>query len=635
MAAGGLDLEFAVTLPPGVSEEELVQRLRSQAGRLNELLAQPVMDMRVGADAHHSDPIQGPPDRVSPSSAYRGRPQAFPASRSAEARMDLLNHPTSPIGPEFLRDGSYWQQRQGSRISERKAQDDKARREKEDSSPPPFRARPVPPSVTAPLYQGMQAYARMRRSRSAEPGGQRRGRARDVQDPHEARDSSEERRPASRARKEQGDSAEECQLPFRARPVPWCVSAPLYDQMLIEDQRVRQQRMHSRSRSHMRTSSLPPRLEAVRRRMCGDDGDPFADGSACGYRSSTPVPQRHIASGIAPESRIMNRSMKAELPRGVPHNTQNRSALAGGSGAAIDAAENLSRDVAAGASRVGWGVSSLQGSSYGISHVTRHQTPTRTRAQSAERTSNRPYRTTEVPDFAALHERQRRERMKYSNRVATQPEPFVFNAPGRTQRPRQAPLPKDPSKDPRFHRRPRSPRRSHSASGGGYGGSPPVRAPERPPVAGPPRTTAKTLQMQHVVASQLIEKRLHKQQEEQHIENAKKPDPETKARVRAAIGPVESVEQMVERAVMAKKESQRSTMRDKHRDLKEIAERVNRRPLLMQQTDSVARARRLALFQFRGFLKDAGVSNPDAHFQDEELDELDRARSDAAAAGGM
>jgi hypothetical protein len=131
-----------------------------------------------------------------------------------------------------------------------------------------------------------------------------------------------------------------------------------------------------------------------------------------------------------------------------------------------------------------------------------------------------------------------------------------------------------------------------------------------------------------------MERRVRKVQEEEHIEKVRKVDPEFRARVRAAVGPVETVDEVVERQVMQKKQTQRSTMKDKHRDLNDIAQRVNRRPLLMQQTDSVARARRLALFQFRGFLKDAGVANPDAHFQDDELDELDRARAETAAAGG-
>jgi hypothetical protein len=170
------------------------------------------------------------------------------------------------------------------------------------------------------------------------------------------------------------------------------------------------------------------------------------------------------------------------------------------------------------------------------------------------------------------------------------------------------------------------------AAGAG-GGSSSVKVLERPSFTGPPRTTAKTLQAQQKVASELMERRVKKVQAEHKLETAKRPDPEVRARVRAAVGPVETIDEVVERQVLQKKQSQRSTMNDKHRDLKDMHEKVKRRPLLMCQTDSVARARRLALFQFRGLLKDAGVANPDAHFQDDELDELERVRPEAAAGG--
>lgn len=651
MAAGSLDLEFAVTLPPGVSEEELARRLRSKAGQLNELLAQ-----------YRGEPggPSGPPDLGGGFSPGRGRgsapqrpPQATAGGGGYGAQMDLLNHPTSPIGPGFLRDGSYWQQRKGSRIAERKSADDAAKRERDKSAPPPFRARPVPHSVSAPLYQGIQASSRLRRPQSADATGQRRGRTADAdyevqgQERPEVRASSEERRPATAPGRELRQSSEERPPSFHARPVPWCVSAPLYDQMLIEDRRSRSERMDTRSRSQMRSSSLPPRLEAVRKRLCGEGTDPYSSGmyganSGTGYRSSTPVPERQIARGAPPETRIMNRLLKAEIPTGLPSGAQRRAASAGAA-AAIDAAENLARDVAAGASRVGWGVSSLHGSSYGISHVTRHKTPPRMRGQSVDRAAqSRPYSTTEVPDFAALHEKQRRERMKYQNREATQPEPFVFTVPSRSLRMRQAPIPKDPSKDPRFQRRSRNARRPQSVpcaaaifAAGADGGSPSVKALERPSVTGPPRTTAKTLQAQQHVATALRERRRERVEEKTKIENARKVDPEIRARVRAAVGPVETIDEIVEKAVMEKKQTQRNTMSDKRRQIIEMHKKVNRRPLLMQQTDSVARARRLALFQFRGFLKDAGVANIDAHFQDDELDDIDRIRSDAAAAGGM
>lgn len=330
----------------------------------------------------------------------------------------------------------------------------------------------------------------------------------------------------------------------------------------------------------------------------------------------------------------MNRPHKAELPQGLPNHRR----LPDGAGATIDAAEHLSRDVASGrggAGRSGWGMSSVHGSTYGISHLHRHKTPPRTRGQSVDRGATKPFRTTHVPDFEALHAKQKQDRMRYSNREATQPEPFVFSVPGRSLRTRQPPLPKDPSKDPRYRRKPRpqsapSQRATAAAmfAAGEEGGSPSIKALQRPPLTGPPRTTAKTLLAQQHTANRLVERRAQKVEKEQLIEQARAVDPEIRRRVVRAVGPVESVEERVERKVTNLKDGQRETMKTQHSNLRDIARRVDRRPLLMQQTDSVARARRAALAQFRGFLKDAGVADPDAHFQDEELDEIDRVRAD-------
>lgn len=332
--------------------------------------------------------------------------------------------------------------------------------------------------------------------------------------------------------------------------------------------------------------------------------------------------------------------MKAEMPQGVAPKLQGR--VSGGAGAAIEAAENLSRDVAAGRggpglAQSGWGMSTVYGSTYGVSHMKRHQGVPRPRSQSLGPSTKRPYSTTEVPDFAALHEKQRRDRQRYSNRVATQPEPFVFTGPSRSLRSRQPPLLKDPSKDPRYHKKTRA--RPQSAPGvrptaaeryaaGVDGAGPAIKALERPPVIGRPGTTAKTLAYQQYRAEELMQKRADRAEKEDRLEKAYRVDPEMHARVRRAVGPVEDPEERLNRKVEDLKQSQRSTKKEKTKELAAMASKVERRPLLMQQTDSVARARRQALFQFRGFLKDAGVENPDAHFEDDELDELDRAKAD-------
>merc|ERR1719150_2271197 len=79
--------------------------------------------------------------------------------------------------------------------------------------------------------------------------------------------------------------------------------------------------------------------------------------------------------------------------------------------------------------------------------------------------------TTEVPDFAALHEKEKRrlERRKYQNRKVTQPAPFDFHAPNRGTRSRQPPMHKDPSQDWRWKRAQGV--RASSASAAGYLGN--------------------------------------------------------------------------------------------------------------------------------------------------------------------
>jgi hypothetical protein len=130
----------------------------------------------------------------------------------------------------------------------------------------------------------------------------------------------------------------------------------------------------------------------------------------------------------------------------------------------------------------------------------------------------------------------------------------------------------------------------------------------------------------------LLERRLQEQQKQQELEEAHQAPSELKARVVRAIGPMKSgrqyVEEQVERRVMDRQQDLRKTVQEQRGDLKRMQERVARRPLLMEQTDSLARARRRALFQFRRALQDAGAKDADTYFEDDELDECDRARMD-------
>jgi hypothetical protein len=140
------------------------------------------------------------------------------------------------------------------------------------------------------------------------------------------------------------------------------------------------------------------------------------------------------------------------------------------------------------------------------------------------------------------------------------------------------------------------------------------------------------------VARKLQERRLEERQKQHDMENTLPVSAELRARVLRAVGPVKSVEkyvdEQIERRVLDRQQELRKTVSEKRGDLKRMQEKVNRRPLLMEQTDSLARARRRALFQFRKVLQDAGNRDPDAIFDDEELDELNRARQDRDFASG-
>eukprot|EP00442_Polarella_glacialis_P036924 CAMPEP_0115143664 /NCGR_PEP_ID=MMETSP0227-20121206/60926_1 /TAXON_ID=89957 /ORGANISM="Polarella glacialis, Strain CCMP 1383" /LENGTH=385 /DNA_ID=CAMNT_0002552577 /DNA_START=59 /DNA_END=1213 /DNA_ORIENTATION=- len=297
-ARGSLDLEFVVEVGSGVSDAQLQERLRQEAGRIRELFQEQGLEVRLGAEESERDrgassssagspaPAieevrrsasaaaaaqlqegitevemqdhwmrleerereaasmgdfagwhwrQGEGDAAPRPQSRRGRPASAPLGRAA---MDRFNHPTTPSGPRFLMHDSHWQQSKGNRIYERKEREERERKEREQTEVPPFRARPVPASVTTPQYQAMQAAASAsRRSRSVEGGERRRERS--------PRQNSDERRE-----------------PFKARPVPWRVTLPLYDQMRAEERDSRRQRQIERSHGLLRSSSLPPRLEA-------------------------------------------------------------------------------------------------------------------------------------------------------------------------------------------------------------------------------------------------------------------------------------------------------------------------------------------------------------------------------------
>jgi len=244
-----------------------------------------------------------------------------------------------------------------------------------------------------------------------------------------------------------------------------------------------------------------------------------------------------------------------------------------------------------------------------------------------------------VPNFDALHERekQRLERLKEQNRrKTTQAAPFRSYVAdrNRSQR-RQPPMPKDPTQDYRWekHRRPASAGRARPSSA-------PSRAAQPSPAvaAGPPpppaRPTQKTLQQQQYTARLLEERRRQEEQKQHELEQAHATPTELRLRVMQAVGPIEPFEEKVERLAAEKRVGGQRVFRHQVQDLQRIQDRISRRPLLMEQADSLDRARRRALFKVRATLESAGVHNVDSHFGDDELDELERAAERAAARNG-
>eukprot|EP00933_Yihiella_yeosuensis_P061138 TRINITY_DN63964_c0_g1_i1.p1 TRINITY_DN63964_c0_g1~~TRINITY_DN63964_c0_g1_i1.p1 ORF type:complete len:805 (-),score=146.63 TRINITY_DN63964_c0_g1_i1:182-2404(-) len=687
---GSLDLEFVVEVGSGISDAELQARLQREAGHLRELFQEPVLELRVGNDGVDEEPVHvsrpkasaNEPQRLSDvstavgaatphgmatphwygqrsrdpspmsgvggrqyerllseeermrqqeyeqalidsndrySSSFagwewqRGRSGAAavgdsmahseheifghasldaasrPLGRSQSASahtmamaaarqraLDRLNHPTIPSGPTFLRGDSHWELRNGARISEVKKEEERVRREKEqEESHRPFRARPVPAAVLTPRFQALQCASR--RSRSAEG----------VRSRHES--------PQWRGVR---PDPEEQPPPFRARPVPWRVSTPLFEQMQAEEREARRYRQSLAARESLRSASLPPRLQAEVDAARQADQEQAEDRSP-GIRRG---PTGHRLAGEG------HRDIGRSWASGVEH---------------------CPSGVSAGRHLPGHPSTPSGG----------HSTPSGRRAKQrqvepAETRKPIAYPTTEVPDFASLHEREknRLERIKYLNRYVTQPEPFVFADHTKRSEAGRAPMSKDPSRDWRFRRNGQSragsaPGASRSSTFERRGGHFSVRALERPSTVVPPRTTEKVLQHQASTQRRMQQRREKELREKQQLEEAHQVSSELRLKIQEAVGPMEPLEEKIDRMVGEKRISTNRITREKCRDLQRIQERVARRPLLMEQADSLVRARRRALFRVRSALEAAGVRDVESHFCDEELDEFDRAQA--------
>jgi len=174
-------------------------------------------------------------------------------------------------------------------------------------------------------------------------------------------------------------------------------------------------------------------------------------------------------------------------------------------------------------------------------------------------------------------------------------------------------MPKDPRRDWRFHR-------------------PAVQGLAGTQVA-PVRSTEKVASSQLATRRKLEERRIKEIREEEAMKEAQAPNKEVKFRVMQAMGKVEPFEQKIERIVSDKRRGLQRTQRQKEQDLQNIMERASSRPLLMQQADSLIRAKRRALFRVRNALRQAGVRDVNRHFADEELEEMDRGEDEKESYG--
>lgn len=628
---GFLELEFEVEAPNHVTDAALQSLLDQEAGRLRQRLLEGGLERASRASSCDVDQAGGGPS--SPRVHINRARSAEPMRLSREAWQAHLNHATAPVAPKFLLAGSHWNLRLGKRIREEWAETERQRRQQLDERTP-FRASRVPSSVWTPRFAAMQAAAASRRrSCSVDRSGSA------------GEDGATVCGGGSRSRP---SSAERAQLyppplsagvgprpPFKARPVPWSVAVPAYEQMLKEEQQSRQERRHARSSALLRSSSLPPRLEGLRKRLCEKE-----EAHKPGIDTSAPEFAQHIQDllgrGYSCTKGVGSAAAESWLKDCPPATYPYSWAGSCYTTAAKAAAATSQRPAAAAAAATAEAgpvcspATPLPAPSAMPCFVAPiragpHRTPTPQLKSAEPAPAIRPFQpilgSTEVPDFAALHERERQrlERRKSQNRCITEPAPFSLHASGRT-RARQPVLTKDPAADWRF-RRPRSvgqPMKSGAAT---------------PPASiVPPRTTEKVLQWQQHTAKVLHERREQEFRRKSELQKAQEVSTELRLRVQKAAGPLEPFRERIDRIVSDKRQGAQRVMHQKHRDLQQIKERVSRRPLLMEQTDSLVRARRRALFRVRETLQAAGVKNVDRHFVDDELDELDRAGEEEAAA---
>jgi len=500
------------------------------------------------------DAEAGFPQDYYPFGAAYDDPAGRPARGSSPAP------PGSPGAPDF----AYWKERPES-IRERRYRDDKKRRESADDVPQRgFKSREVPSHVHVPKFEALRAVWQARREeRKFAPVPPTPPVARPTKS-SEKRSPSYQFKPAGR----QGGAG------FKSRPVPWGVSAPLYEQKVLAEESKRAASTAARSKRTLREASLPPRLEAVRQAL--------SPGPPQDLQSTVPVPT-HQAADARPRSATPSRQVRKGRPPPRP-----------ASGSAIHQAAAVVG---------GAGPEGVKGPYQLAGMATPEKTkggPVRTPLQ---------YNTTEVPDFEAHHERFRQacEKFKHERRTHTVPQPFMFHASKQSQeraksaRARNLKQQPDPSESLAWKKPP------------GRGRS--VPSLQRPPVLFVPGMTEKQKAFQNYTQSWINKRR----EDEMQAEKETEPPPTRVAmksiverQVREAIDPKFSVP--LERRIDDKVRERHKDLRrgDKKAELKvkDLYEEAARMPLLMERSSIQSwktRSRVRALAKMQKALENNGL----------------------------
>eukprot|EP00392_Amoebophrya_sp_AT5.2_P009444 g9472.t1 len=237
-----------------------------------------------------------------------------------------------------------------------------------------------------------------------------------------------------------------------------------------------------------------------------------------------------------------------------------------------------------------------------------------------------PLKVKEVPDFKLLHAKNQRALMEKKKQQKerlglTKTQPFVFSQPKRVMR-----APPTDTEDLRWQKAVGATNTSSSSTSKHAFSRPNLIESENPNQM-PPKTTAKTLQYQQWNAQKIRERQQREEQHRLELESYANPPEEIKERVQNTLSKEKQDQALgLERRTYDLRIGQIATERRWKKQLKEMRERLNNRPLLMERTQmeqARERARQRALLRVKANLEVQGVKNVDGHFNREELNMME------------